>query len=198
MRRFTFTTKDGREGVVRPARPRDARACLAIVWEATQERPRTLMTSPDEFWSARAWRKHRRDWDADGVTLVAEVDGKVVANLGSERGRRSRERHLAEFGVTVGRAYRGIGVGRALLEALEVWAHEAGVEKIVLRVFESNARARSLYERFGYVSEGVERRAVKFPDEYIDAVRMGKFLAGPATADAAATEGDARGRQQLS
>ncbi len=176
QRRFPFTTKDGRSGVVRPARPGDAKGCLAVVWEATNERPRTLMTSPEEFWSVRQWRKNRRDWDDGGVWLVAEVDGKIAASLGCERGRRPRERHLCEFGVTVGRAYRDVGVGRAVLEALEVWAREVGVEKIMLRVFDSNVRAHNLYERMGYVSEGVERRAVRFPDEYIDAIRMAKFL----------------------
>jgi RimJ/RimL family protein N-acetyltransferase len=180
VRRFPFTTKDGRPGVVRPARPSDARACLAIVWEATQERPRTLMTSPEEFWTPRQWRRHRRDWGPEGVWLVAEVEGRVVGSLGCERGRRPRERHCAEFGITVASRARGIGVGRALLEVLEVWAREQGVERITLRVFATNARARALYERMGYVAEGVERRAVKFPDEVIDAVRMAKLLpAGP-------------------
>jgi RimJ/RimL family protein N-acetyltransferase len=176
MRRFAFTTKDGRPGLVRPARPTDAKACLAVVWEATQERPRTLMTTPEEFWSVRQWRKHRLDWSEFGVWLVAEVEGKVIASLGCDRARRPREKHLCEFGVTVARAYRGIGVGRAMLEALEVWAAEVGVEKIMLRVFDTNVRARSLYEKMGYVSEGMERRAVKFPDEYVDAIRMAKFL----------------------
>ena len=176
MRRFPFTTKDGRSGVVRPARAGDAKGCLAVVWEATNERPRTLMTSPEEFWSVRQWRKNRRDWDDDGVWLVAEVDGRIVASLGCERGRRPRLRHLCEFGITVGREFRGIGVGRAVMEALEVWAREVGVEKITLSVFDTNARGRALYERMGYVTEGLERRAVRFPDEYIDAIRMAKFL----------------------
>ena len=178
MQRYAFTTKDGRAGVVRPATPKDAKACLAVVWEATNERPRTLMTSPDEFWSPRQWRKHRRGWEPDGVWLVAEVEGRVCSSLGAERGKRPRERHVAEFGITVGKAFRGIGVGRAMLEALEVWAAEVGVERIQLRVFDTNARARALYERLGYASEGVELLAVKFPDEYIDAVRMAKLVGG--------------------
>jgi putative acetyltransferase len=181
MQRFPFTSKDGRTGVVRPALPGDAKACLAIVWEATIERPRTLMTSRDEFWSPRQWRKHRRDWSADGVWLVAELGGRVVGNLGCERGRRPRERHACEFGVSVATAARGIGVGRALLNTLETWAREQGVERIMLRVFDTNVRARGLYESMGYLNEGIERNAVKFPDEYIDAVRMAKLLeASPA------------------
>ncbi len=183
MQRYAFTTKDGRPGVVRPALPKDAKACLAVVWEATNERPRTLMTTPEEFWSPRQWRKHRRGWEADGVWLVAEVDGKVCSSLGAERGKRPRERHVAEFGITVGEAFRGIGVGRAMLEAMEVWAAEVGVERIQLRVFDTNARARALYERLGYASEGVELFAVKFPDEYIDAVRMAKLVGGPPVTD---------------
>jgi putative acetyltransferase len=176
MQTYAFTTGDGRAGVVRPARPGDAKACLAVVWEATNERPRTLMTSPEEFWTPRQWRKHRRGWESDGVWLVAEVAGTVCSSLGAERGKRPRERHVAEFGITVGKAHRGLGVGRAMLEALEVWAHEFGVERIQLRVFDTNARARALYERMGYADEGTERLAVKFPDEYIDAVRMAKIL----------------------
>jgi L-phenylalanine/L-methionine N-acetyltransferase len=191
MRRFSFTTKDGRPGVVRPARPSDAAACLAVVWEATQERPRTLMTTPEEFWSTRQWRKHRLDWSENGVWLVAEVEGKVIASLGCDRARRPREKHLCEFGITVARAFRGVGVGRAVLETLEVWAREVGVEKIMLRVFDTNVRARALYEKMGYVSEGVERSAVKFPDEYIDAIRMAKFIA----ASPAAGSGQAGGKR---
>jgi L-phenylalanine/L-methionine N-acetyltransferase len=195
MQRYAFTTKDGRNGVVRPALPKDAKACLAVVWEATNERPRTLMTTPEEFWSPRQWRKHRRGWEADGVWLVAEVDGKVCSSLGAERGKRPRERHVAEFGITVGEAFRSIGVGRAMLKALEVWAAEVGVERIQLRVFDNNARARGLYGQMGYADEGVERLAVKFPDEYIDAVRMAKILHEQPATTRASDRAEGRGGQ---
>ena len=181
MRVFPFTAKDGRPGLVREAQPSDAKACLSVVWEATNERPRTLMTSPEEFWSARQWRKHRRGWEADGVWLVAEVAGRVVGSLGCDRGKRPRERHVCEFGITVGRAFRGLGVGRAMITTLEEWAREFDVERIQLRVFDTNERARALYEKLGYQNEGLERSAVKFPDEHIDAVRMAKILDTRAT-----------------
>jgi RimJ/RimL family protein N-acetyltransferase len=186
MRAFPFTTSDGRAGVVRPAQPSDAKACLAVVWEATNERPRTLMTSPEEFWSPRQWRKHRRGWEDDGVWLVAELDGRVVGSLGCERGKRPRERHVCEFGITVGSAYRGLGVGGAMITTLETWAAEFDVERIQLRVFDTNDRARGLYEKLGYSNEGTERAAVKFPDEYIDAVRMSKLIGRPGSGDDAA------------
>ena len=74
-----------------------------------------------------------------------------------------------------------------MLETLEVWARESGVEKILLRVFDTNVRARGLYEKMGYASEGVERHAVKFPDEYIDAIRMAKFVGAAPAASSSPT-----------
>jgi len=173
---FTFTTRDGRAGLVRVARPRDARACLAIVTEAVRERPRTLAVVEDELWSPRVWRRHRIDWSARGVSLVAEIEGRVVGQLTCERAPRTVTRHGAEFGITIARAARGIGVGRALLDALEAWARAHGVTRIALGVFAGNERAITLYRSCGYTEEGVERRGVRFPEGDVDVIRMSKFL----------------------
>ena len=92
-RAFPFVTRDGRKGVVREARGGDARACLEIVAEAARERPRTLAVLEKELWKPRDWRKHRIPWGPHGVSLVAEVGGKVVGHLNAERGRRMVTRH---------------------------------------------------------------------------------------------------------
>lgn len=47
----------------------------------------------------------------------------------------------------------GRGVGRALLEAAERWAVDAGYRYLTLHVFAGNDRARRLYERVGYEIE---------------------------------------------
>lgn len=191
-RSFPLRVRDGRTGLVRVAQPRDARACLRIVAEAARERPRTLSVLENELWSPRLWRRHRRDWSADGVSLVAELEGEVVGQLSADRGARRTNRHAAEFGITVAASAWGVGVGRALLEALEVWAREQGVTRIALGVFEENERARSLYRSLGYVDEGVERAGVRFPEGDRDIVRMSKLLArrdtGPATMNASETK----------
>lgn len=141
------------------------------------ERPRTLMTTPEEFWTLREWRAHALRWGAVGVTLVAEIDGAVVGNLGIRRGDRPSVRHTAELGLTVASASRGLGAGRAMMATAEVWAREHAVTKIVLGVFAKNERARGLYDRLGYEVEGVERRQARFADgEEIDIVRLAKFL----------------------
>lgn len=161
---------------MRAARPRDAHACLAIVAEAARERPRTLLVLDEEFWTPRLWRRHRRGWEPAGVWLVAEVGGEVVGILTAERGRMASRRHEAGFGLTVGSRFRDIGVGQALLEALERWAREQGVTRIEMGVFPDNTRAIALYAKLGYREEGVSRGAARFPDGNRDIVRMAKLL----------------------
>jgi len=175
-RAFPFVTRDGRNGVVRESRPSDAKACLAIVAEASRERPRTLAVLEKELWKPRDWRRHRLGWGPTGVSLVAEVEGEVVAHLTCERAPRAATRHSAEFGITVAARARDAGVGRAMLSTLEVWARENGVTRIALGVFPNNARARALYANLGYEEEGIERAGMKFPEGETDVIRMSKRI----------------------
>lgn len=171
-----FAAKDGRAGLVRPARRSDAVPCLAIVREATMMRPRSIMTTTEELWSVREWRRRMLGQGERGITLVAEVAGTVAGLLGVARGDRRVVWHVAELGITVGAAYRGIGVGRALMLGCEDWARAGGVERLELGVYEHNEHARRLYDSMGYNVEGVERANVKFPEGAVSTVRMAKFL----------------------
>lgn len=69
--------------------------------------------------------------------------------------------HLGMIAV-VERA-EGRGAGAALMRAAEDWARTNGYAKLTLNVFEGNARARQLYEHFGYQVETV--RYVKTIEE---------------------------------
>lgn len=115
-------------------------------------------------------------WGSAGVTLAAEIEGVLVGTLSCVRETRASVRHVAEFGLTVATAARGVGVGRALIEALERWAREMGVSRLELSVFQGNERARGLYSALGYLDEGLEKRKVRFPEGEIDVIRMAKLL----------------------
>jgi ribosomal protein S18 acetylase RimI-like enzyme len=47
----------------------------------------------------------------------------------------------------------GRGVGSALLDACESWARARGSDRLTLHAMVANTRARTLYERRGYVGE---------------------------------------------
>jgi len=64
----------------------------------------------------------------------------------------------AELGIAVLDGWRGQGIGRRLIEHLETWAAERGVERITLTVSETNDGAIRLYHHLGYVVSGREMR----------------------------------------
>lgn len=82
------------------------------------------------------------------------------------------EAHITS--VTIKKTYRGLGYGRCLLAHLLLKAGEDGLKTATLEVRESNVRARSLYESFGFVVAG--RRKQYYPKTGEDALIMTKTL----------------------
>jgi len=113
-----------------------------------------------------------------GVQFVALDDaGEVVGWCDVVRLDQESFRHGWRLGMGVLPAVRGRGVGRRLAEAAIAAAKAQGAERIELEVFASNTRAIALYERLGFVREGVKRRARKLDDAYDDIVQMALLLA---------------------
>ena len=69
-------------------------------------------------------------------------------------GRREKTRHRAEFGISVDKAYWGLGIGRALTEACIECAKKAGYAQLELEVVAENRSAIGLYESEGFVEYG--------------------------------------------
>ena len=108
-----------------------------------------------------------------GVQFVAVNDAdEVVGWCDVLRLDQETFRHGWRLGMGVLPEVRGRGVGRRLAEAAIAAARERGAERIELEVFASNVRAIALYEKLGFVREGVKRRARKLDGEYDDVVLM--------------------------
>ena len=65
----------------------------------------------------------------------------------------SGDRHGHIGMIAVSERAEGQGAGAALMRAAEEWARANCFPKVTLNVFEGNARARAVYERFGYQVE---------------------------------------------
>lgn len=115
-------------------------------------------------------RKYIENRQANGVSLVAVMDGIVVGNAGLTQGQ-GRRSHTASLGMGVHDAYQGKGIGRALLGELVAIAEDwMNIRRLELTVYTDNAAAIALYESFGFVQEGTHRafgfRAGAFVDAY--------------------------------
>ncbi len=97
-------------------------------------------------------------------------DGSLLGAVGFERETRIKQRHKGlVIGMYVTAAARGTGLGKQLLATLIEEARQlGGLEQITLSVTRSNEGARQLYLAAGFVSFGVETRAIKVGTVYYD------------------------------
>ncbi len=95
-----------------------------------------------------------------------------VVSVGREQG--AKECHVGFVrGMIVAPEARGIGVGRALLDAALRQAFAwPGVEQLVLSVTASNAAAVQLYRSAGFVEVGRMPRALQIDGDYFDELIM--------------------------
>ncbi len=93
------------------------------------------------------------------IQFVAERSGEVVGWCDLTPNPREGFRHGGAVGMGLLPAYRGRGLGRALLERTLAAAREAGLTRIELEVLASNESAIALYERLGFEHEGRKRAA---------------------------------------
>ena len=153
----TVTLKDGRACILRNGTASDGQALLDV-FNLTHEQTDFLLTYPGEHsYTAEqeaAFLQEKTD-SADEIELLAELDGEVVGCAGINCvGRKEKIRHRAEFGISVDKAYWGLGIGRALTEACIECAKKAGYIQLELEVVAENRSAIGLYESAGFVEYG--------------------------------------------
>ena len=109
--------------------------------------------------------------------LVALEDGKVIGwsdvlpvDL------RPLRAHTGTLGIGVLAQWRGRGIGSALLRETLNRARDFGFTRVELVYRAGNSRAGRLYERFGFVREGVQRNAVRLDGTYEDVICMALLM----------------------
>ena len=130
---------------------------------------------PDDAWPATTWwaelaERPRRSYVVatvpDSATDGESIIGYAGLDLAGDTG--------DVMTVAVDPAYRGLGVGDALVTDLVSRARTAGVGALLLEVRADNAPALGLYERHGFVRLSLRRRYYQPGD--VDAVVMRRLL----------------------
>lgn len=165
---------------VREAVPSDAAALLAHLKALAAEPGINIPLAGDEITTTVEQEKSLLADIAESeraIMLVAEAEGSLVGELSLKAiSPRRAVRHVATLGMSVKQAWRGKGVGRALLTEAIAWAPTAGISRIELYVYVRNAPAIALYERFGFVTEGRRRNFIREGDTYLDDFVMARLL----------------------
>lgn len=158
--------------IIRPARPEDAEAVMALVNDVIVN---TTITFTTELKSLQTVQD---DIAARGrAFLVVEVDG-VAAGYASYfpfRGGPGYAR-TKEHSVALGPQVRGRGAGRALMAELEAEARREGVHSLIAAVSGENPAGRAFHAAIGFAEIAVlPEVGFKF-DRWIDLVLMQKRL----------------------
>src|SRR5918995_1380790 len=143
--------RDGRRWTLRPGRPTDGRP-LARLFSEVRTEGRWLIATPGSV------------SEPSEAFWISEL---IRAN-----------EHLAVLSICIARDWRDVGIGSELVEAAQRWAIERGLRKMSLGVFPDNERAIAVYEKRGFVREGVRRMQYRSGDTYRDEVLMAWFPDG--------------------
>ena len=103
---------------------------------------------------------------------VALVEGRVVGWCDVTSLRRPAFAHSGVLGLGVVKAYRGQGIGKALLRTTLDRARAIGLTRVELTVRQPNVRAVELYKKIGFAVEGVKKNGVRVDGKYEDLICM--------------------------
>ncbi len=166
---------------IRAAEPQDAAALSALIGsegvvEGTSQLPMMPVASRlDRF----------EKIDQAGLMLVAcatlNSQEQIIGMIGLHAVQPGlRRAHVRGLGISVAKDWQGQGVGQVLMQAALRWADQwAGILRIELTVLTDNARAIALYERHGFVREGVMRGHILRDGVYADTQMMARLHPRP-------------------
>lgn len=119
-----------------------------------------------------------RQSSANQVCLVAMLGSRAIGVLNVTSDFHERINHIGEIFVGIRKDYWGHGLGQVLLTEAISWAEDSGIiRRLELTVQKRNERAVHVYEKFGFVLEGIKPRGAKTKaGDFLDVYVMGKLI----------------------
>lgn len=163
--------------IIRLIQPEDANNFQNMLLELDKETNFMMYEPGERLVNLDKMRERILDMiNNEDLTLVAVLDDHIVGFLSAERSKPNRIRHTAYIVVGIRQAYQGMGIGTSFFKALDTWAVEKGITRLELTVMCPNTIARHLYEKNGFVIEGLKKNAMLVNREYVDEYYMAKLF----------------------
>jgi RimJ/RimL family protein N-acetyltransferase len=109
-------------------------------------------------------------------SLVAEVDGRVVATSDFQVRDRDEQRCVGNIGIIVRNGYRDLGIGTEIMKTILEQAAFLALKTMTVNVFATNKRAIHVYKKVGFVETGFVPGRHSRQGKLIDEVIMTKLI----------------------
>lgn len=157
--------------VVRQIREADIDGFYRTFAIVCRERRYLAFIEPPPIEQTRAFC--RRNIEMVYPQLVAvDDDGAIAGWCDITPPGRSVMDHVGILGIALHPDWRGQGLGRRLMTAALDAGWAFGYRRIELGVFAHNTRAKALYDKLGFVVEGVRRRRIHIDGVFHDEIMM--------------------------
>lgn len=132
----------------------------------------TLRTPFQRLETTRKWLE---TLGPESTVIVATINGEIVGNAGLLR-HTGRRGHSAAIIMGIHDDHVGKGIGTAFMaELIDIADNWLDLKRLELTVYVDNAPAIRLYEKFGFVSEGIRRKDAFRAGEFVDSLAMARL-----------------------
>lgn len=172
---------------IREATEADAEKIVGFLNTMAQEPDlRVILRTGQSVDNERTFIRHY-DEQQNSAIFIAEHDGEIIGYARATGSLSPYACHVVELGnMAILKAYRGQGVGTALMKYALAWA-EANpiIERLRLEVSADSERAIQFFSRFGFQLESVHERSYLINGVFYDSLVMMKLVADVAALRAA-------------
>ena len=166
--------------LIREAEVEDATELIALLDQIGQE---SNFTSLDENGISMAESEmqifiDKQAQSENQITLLAFLNDELAGIINVTADQRPRVRHIGDIFLGIKKTFWGSGLGSILMEEVIEWAKTSGViRRLQLTVQKRNLAAIHLYEKMGFITEGLQERGACIErGEFLDVYLMGKLI----------------------
>lgn len=112
------------------------------------------------------------------ITLLAFLNDELSGVINITADQRPRVRHIGDIFLAIKKSFWGHGLGSILMEEAIEWAKSsASIRRLQLTVQKRNLAAVHLYQKMGFITEGVQERGACIEGGvFLDVYQMGKLI----------------------
>ncbi|AZN36468.1 GNAT family N-acetyltransferase [Iodobacter ciconiae] len=125
--------------------------------------------------SAELWESRLSNPPGHAISLVAVREDEVLGQLGLHIEQNPRRKHVAGIGMAVKSNARRQGIADALMQAaIETAEQWQAISRIELSVYTDNLAALALYEKHGFIKEGIGKNYAFRNGQFVDVFMMAR------------------------